>query len=365
MIRRTAGTLAVLTVLVCLCLQETPVCADVTMRASDITTEAFVKAVAGVVDTARRKNYKYGDSRSAVPTADGIISCDRMVAKALWDLGFTDQNVGGITVGNMSDYLISHGFIETTSFDSIQYGSIVLVRHYGYNYYTHTFVALSFDPDTRTGEKYDCGAKSLIDSVQPIHIGSWHYTDDIRVYRIPESRIPQQQVVKVEIPAYQVKLDTVDACMVTGQALNLKATVLPKDCTDPSLTWTSTNPKVATVNRWGVVKTVSPGTARIRVTASGGKVKAYCKVTVLKTKVTSIRLNKKKLKLRKGRSALLKARCYPSSATDKAVVWKSSKPGVVSVNAKGVVKAKKKGTAVITARLRSGKIKASCKVTVK
>lgn len=74
----------------------------------------------------------------------------------------------------------------------------------------------------------------------------------------------------------------------------------------------------------------------------------------------SIKLNKKTLKMTAGDSAKLKA---VVKNTDKAVSWKSSDKSIATVSRKGKVKAKKAGTAVITASV--GKKKAACKVTVK
>ena len=68
-------------------------------------------------------------------------------------------------------------------------------------------------------------------------------------------------------------------------------------------------------------------------------------------------LNQTNLTLLKGRSASLKVR-----GTKKKVRFTSSKRSVATVNAKGKVTAKKKGTAVITAKV--GRKKLKCKVVV-
>ena len=52
-----------------------------------------------------------------------------------------------------------------------------------------------------------------------------------------------------------------------------------------------------------------------------------------------------------------------ASGTKGKITWTSSKKSVATVSSKGVVKAKKKGTAVIAAKY--GKKKLTCKVTVK
>lgn len=79
--------------------------------------------------------------------------------------------------------------------------------------------------------------------------------------------------------------------------------------------------------------------------------------------VKSIKLNKTKVTLAKGKKVTLKATVAPSNATDKNVTFTSSNTKVATVNAKGVVTAKKAGKATITAK--SGTKKAACKIVVK
>ena len=74
--------------------------------------------------------------------------------------------------------------------------------------------------------------------------------------------------------------------------------------------------------------------------------------------VTSVTLNRTSLVLNVNASATLKATVKPDNATNKTVKWSA-----VATVENGVVKAKKAGTAIITAQ--AGGKKATCKVTVK
>lgn len=70
------------------------------------------------------------------------------------------------------------------------------------------------------------------------------------------------------------------------------------------------------------------------------------------------KINKKKATLKVGQTLQLKV-----TGTKGKVKWKSSKKSVATVSSKGRVKAKKKGSATITAKV--GKKKYTCKITVK
>ena len=81
------------------------------------------------------------------------------------------------------------------------------------------------------------------------------------------------------------------------------------------------------------------------------------------TEVTSVTLNKSALSLEVGKTGQLSATVLPNSATNKSVSWSSNNEAVATVSSKGIVTAKKAGTAVITATAVNGK-SASCTVTV-
>ena len=81
-------------------------------------------------------------------------------------------------------------------------------------------------------------------------------------------------------------------------------------------------------------------------------------VIAMPVSASAAKLNKKSISLNVGKTYTLKA-----SGTKGKITWTSSKKSVATVSSKGVVKAKKKGTAVITAKY--GKKKLACKVTVK
>ena len=152
-----------------------------------------------------------------------------------------------------------------------------------------------------------------------------------------------------------------------GQTATLQATVSPSNASNKSVTWTSSNPSVATVDSNGVVTAVSNGTATITVMTSDGSNKtATCAVTVnIPVQATGVTLNQTSLTLTSvGQTATLQATVSPSNASDKSVTWTSSNPNVASVS-NGVVTAVANGTATITVRTLDGSNKtATCAVTV-
>lgn len=130
-----------------------------------ISVSQFLTSVKNVYEMAHNGGYQYGDSNSQVPCADGVISCDRLVARALWDLGFTDQPRGGVVVSQLPSYLTGHGFSQITDMSSLKPGDVCVTTENGG--FDHTFVITAYDCDTQTCNKYDMGAQWRIESAQP------------------------------------------------------------------------------------------------------------------------------------------------------------------------------------------------------
>lgn len=82
-------------------------------------------------------------------------------------------------------------------------------------------------------------------------------------------------------------------------------------------------------------------------------------------KIKKIKLNTYKKKIKKKKKYRLRVTVLPKSIKKKEIIFKSSKPSVASVNKKGVIKAKRKGIAKITVRVKGSRKKAVCKVIVK
>lgn len=165
--------------------------------------------------------------------------------------------------------------------------------------------------------------------------------------------------VIVYSPVTAISLNARDITLDKGSTFVMVATLEPEDATDKTVTWTSLDNNILSVNSNGVVSALKGGAAKIVAKAEDKT--AECVVTVL-APVESVTLNKSSLTLEKGRSEFLYATVGPEDATDKTVFWSSSNPGAVSVNDYGKITAEGVGTATIKAK--AGGITAECQVTV-
>ena len=168
----------------------------------------------------------------------------------------------------------------------------------------------------------------------------------------------QPQVVAVS----SVSIDKTSVSLNVGESVTLAATVKPDNATNKTVSWSSSNASVASVDASGKVSAVAEGTATI--TAKAGDKTATCSVTVTKkvVAVESVTLDKSSLELNEGETATLTATVKPDNASDKTVTWSSSKTSVATVDANGKVTAVAEGNATITAK--AGNKSATCSVTV-
>ena len=153
--------------------------------------------------------------------------------------------------------------------------------------------------------------------------------------------------------------------ITVGFTRKAEASVIPDYATDRTITWSSSNPAVATVSGDGTVKGISEGTATITATANNGKSNSV-KVKITKPiLIKTIKLNRSDFELEKDRYAAIVATSDPTYATNKTIVWSSSDASIVSVDQNGRVHAIKNGDAIITATAKDGGgAKASVKVSV-
>ena len=160
-----------------------------------------------------------------------------------------------------------------------------------------------------------------------------------------------------DIKVSSIKLNTKNHTMYSNQYVQLKATVLPNNAYNKSVTWKSSNSKIATVDKNGKVKALKVGNATITATSTdGSNVSAQCKIKVVQ-RVTKIKLNKSIINLsKKGKTAKLKATVLPNNAYNKSVTWKSNNTKVVTVDRNGKIKATtNKGTTYVNAIAKDGR----------
>ena len=162
-----------------------------------------------------------------------------------------------------------------------------------------------------------------------------------------------------------VRLEQKSLTLKDGKSATLVASIQPSNASINTVTWSTDNKKVATVNSAGKVTAMSPGTCTITCTTKDTGKTASCKVTVKASRVQSVALNKKIVTITAGDVVKLKATITPSYATNKKVTWASSNPKIVKVSQKGNIKGLKAGKATVTCTTADGKKVAACAVTVK
>lgn len=167
------------------------------------------------------------------------------------------------------------------------------------------------------------------------------------------------------IPVTSVTLAPETLSIEEGKTAGLTATISPANASDQQFSWDVEDTEIASVygytSETKTVTALKKGQTQITVTVDGQTASCTVTVTPRTISVESITLNKTQLSLVKGATETLAAIVLPTTATDKAVTWKSSDTAVATVE-NGVVTAVAAGNATITAT--AGGKTAICAVTV-
>jgi uncharacterized protein YjdB len=149
--------------------------------------------------------------------------------------------------------------------------------------------------------------------------------------------------------------------LVPGATTQLSAAIVPSNATNKTLSWSSSNMAIATVNTSGLITAVAVGTTTISAISTDGTNRtATCFITV-SIPATSISLSQTRVTMHPGNTLTLVATVLPANATNKTVVWTSNSANA-TVNTSGTITAIGLGSPVITARC--GSLTATCVVSI-
>lgn len=153
----------------------------------------------------------------------------------------------------------------------------------------------------------------------------------------------------ITIEKNSISLDKSKLTMYTSETKKLKVNGVP----DKTVTWKSSNSKIASVNSNGTINPKKAG--RTTITATSNGVSASCKVII---KNPSLQLKSSAIAYVDNSIAL-----HAAAVPKNNIAWKSSNPKIAAVTQTGKVIPKRTGRTTITASCNG--LKKACKITVK
>lgn len=173
------------------------------------------------------------------------------------------------------------------------------------------------------------------------------------------------KVTVTEDPSGSLSISPKQLPLTVGGSETLAAAVLPSGQT---VTWTSQNDSIASVDSNGKVTAKAPGSTTItaKITVGGKEYTDSCSVTVTQgnVPVTGVTVSPTSGTVAINGTLQLTANVQPSNATNKAVTWKSLNESIATVDQSGRVTGKAAGNATILVTTADGGRSATCAVTV-
>ena len=133
--------------------------------------------------------------------------------------------------------------------------------------------------------------------------------------------------------------------------------------------WVSSDPSIATIDSTGFLTAIAPGT--VTISAATGEVRSMAKITVPTPQLTQLKVTPSKNAIAAGKTQQFVAEGFFSNNTNQTltsnVVWNSSDPSVLSINANGLATAVAKDLKqpqIVLVTAVSGKVNKSAVLTV-
>lgn len=210
---------------------------------------------------------------------------------------------------------------------------------------------------------------ALLSEVQPIFTSSgeivWYSTSNSQplfcALDLTNGTVRNSGQVKVS----DISFNILGLSMEVGERQTVKATVSPSNAPTQIVTWSTSNPAVATVDSSGSVTAVGGGGCEIIATADDISRSIQVFVTGFSSTipVEKISISQVTMTLMEGKTETLQIIVSPSDATEYALIWSSSDESVATVSTNGLVTAVSRGSTYI--KVSCGDVSAMCLVTVK
>lgn len=144
-----------------------------------------------------------------------------------------------------------------------------------------------------------------------------------------------------------IEMDYEELTMNVDDEMRLTYILKPVNATNKNLIWSSSNEDVVKVDKTGMVKAISSGSATVIVQTEDGGFIDMTNITVLQP-VKEIIMSQTEISVKKGAIFWLNATVMPESSDNKAVTWTSSDTSLATVTQNGMVTALKVGTVTIS-----------------
>lgn len=177
------------------------------------------------------------------------------------------------------------------------------------------------------------------------------------IYQTYVTELPPVQIEKIDLSIDNTTIQK-------GETKKLQVTISPQEASNHKVLYTSSNPRIATIDENGNINALRPGTTTITVKAQENSVQNQIDITVY-SKVTGLTLNQQELYIQIGENFQITGIIEPEDANEKTVLYSSTNPQIANIDGSGMVTAYQQGeTTIIATSKENESIKAECKVIV-
>lgn len=185
---------------------------------------------------------------------------------------------------------------------------------------------------------------------------------------LPQNIVPVEPAeLPKDIATTGVTITPALVTIAVGSKDYVSGKVLPKNASDQGVWFESSDPSIATIDSYGVVRGVAPGEVTLKVLTAAGKITSTSKAKIIgkEFSVSSVNISPAVIRAAVGEKKYVTGAVVPSTALNKGVWFKSSDESVAKVNSFGVVTAVGEGIALITVHAADGGYTDSSRITVR